>query len=73
MQEGVPYRKGFYVLMLRCVAHDVAKRVLKEVHEGACDDYTRRQTLTEKILGYRYFWPTANRDAAYYTRKCYKC
>lgn len=40
MQEGVLYRKGLSVLMLRCVIRDEAKRILKEVHEGTCGDHT---------------------------------
>lgn len=33
MQEGILSRKRFSVPMLRCVANDVAKQVLREVHE----------------------------------------
>src|SRR5574338_961316 len=31
------------------------------------------QTLAKKILRYGYYWPTVNRDAADYVRKCDKC
>lgn len=70
---GVLYRKGFSVPLLWCAAHDEAKQVLTEVHEGACGDHTRGQIPAKKILRYGYFWSTFNRDAADYTRKCDKC
>jgi hypothetical protein len=47
--------------------------VLEEVHEGECGDHTGGQTLARKILRYGYYWPTVNRDAADYARRCDKC
>jgi len=73
VQGGILYRIGFSMPLLRCVAHDEIKRMLKEVHEGACGDHTGGQTLAKKIVRYGYFWPTVNRDAADYSRKCDKC
>lgn len=52
MQEGILYMKGFSVPM--CVTHDEVKRVLREVHEGACGNHIRGQTLAKKFLRYRY-------------------
>jgi len=47
--------------------------VLREVHECECGNHTGEETLAKKILCYRYFWPTVNRDAADYSKKCDKC
>lgn len=65
------YRKGFLVPLLRCIANDEAKQILREVHEGVCGNHIGGQTLA-KIIRYRYFWSTVNRDAADYIRKCDK-
>jgi len=73
VQGGILYRIGFSMPLLRCVVHDDIKRVLREVHEGACGDDTGGQTLAKKILRYGYFLPTVNRDAADYSRKCDRC
>ena len=73
IQDDTLYRQGFSMPLLRCIAHDDIKRVLREVHEGECGDHTGGQTLAKKILRYRYFWPTINKDAADYSRRCDKC
>ena len=59
--------------LLRCIAHDDIRRVLQEVHEGECGDHTGGQTLAKKVLRYGYFWPTINKDAAKYARRCDAC
>ena len=41
MEKGIVYRRGFWTPLLRCMAHDEIKRVLKEVHEGEYGDHTR--------------------------------
>ena len=33
----------------------------------------RGQALAKKVLQYGYYWPTVNRDASDYARKCDKC
>src|SRR5574338_1360601 len=73
IQDGIMYRKGYSVPLLRCIAHDEVKRVLHDVHEGECGDHTGGQALAKKILRHGYYWPTVNRDAANYARKCDKC
>lgn len=67
------YRRGYSIPLLRCIAHDEIKRVLHDVHKGECGDHTRGQALAKKILRYGYYWPTVNRDAMDYAKKCDKC
>jgi len=73
VQNGVMYRRGYFVPLLRCIAHDEIERVLHDVHEGECGDHTGGQALAKKVLRYGYYWPTVNRDAANYAKKCEKC
>ena len=67
------YRRGYSVPLLRCIAHDEIKRILHDVHEGECGDHTGGQALAKKILRYRYYCPTVNRDALDYANKCDRC
>ena len=73
IQNGVMYRRGYSVPLLRCIAHDEVRRVLHHVHEGECGDHTGGQALAKKILRYGYYWPTVNRDAMDYAKKCDRC
>ena len=57
--NDVLYKKGFYMLYLRCVDDDEeAKYILKEIHEGICGDHAGPRSLVSKVLRTGYFWPT---------------
>jgi len=58
---------------LRCVKEEEAKYILKEVHEGVCEDYERPRSLVSKIIRIGYYWPTMQKDAKEYMKKCDKC
>lgn len=73
IQEGVLYRRGFSNPLLRCVAGRKAKEILSNIHQGSCGDHTGGQTLAKKILRYGYFWPTLNKDALDFVKKCDRC
>lgn len=73
IQDGVLYRRGFTAPMLRCVTEGEAKRILREIHEGACGGHSGGQTLAKQILRYGYFWPTVNRDALDFVKRCDQC
>lgn len=55
MQDGMMSQKGFSIPLLRCIAHDDIKRVLREIHEGECSDHSGGLTLAKKILRYGYY------------------
>lgn len=73
MQGDTLYRSGFSAPLLGRVSQDEAKEILENVHEGNCGDHAGRQNLARKILRYRYFWPTLNRDALNYAQRCDRC
>jgi len=50
-----------------------ARDILHNTHQGSCGDHTRGKNMAKKILRYGYFWPTLNRDAVDFARKCDKC
>ena len=47
--------------------------MLNDVHEGECADHIGGQALEKKILRYGYYWPTVNRDALSYAKRCDRC
>ncbi|GFY95589.1 hypothetical protein Acr_10g0009740 [Actinidia rufa] len=50
-----------------------AEYVLREIHEGICGNHSGARSLTRKTIRQGYFWPTIERDAAAYIRRCDKC
>ena len=61
--NGVLYRRGYFMPLLRCVTPKKAKELMKEVHEGFCGDHAGGQSLSKKILRQGYFWLTMNEDS----------
>ena len=44
--------------------------MLREVHEGICDNHVRVRTLVAKTLRQGYYWPTMLKDATELVKKC---
>ncbi|GFY85492.1 hypothetical protein Acr_04g0002300 [Actinidia rufa] len=59
--------------LLRCLRPEEAEYALREIHEGICGNHSRARSLARKTIRQGYFWPTIERDAAAYTRRCDKC
>ena len=71
--RDVLYKRGFSRLYLRCLSHDEADYVMKEVHEGICGNHSRAQSLVQKLIRAEYYWPTMLKDAQAYVKTCDKC
>ncbi|XP_075661754.1 uncharacterized protein LOC142631465 [Castanea sativa] len=54
----VLYKQGFSQPYLRCLAPDKSNYVLREVHEGACENHSGARSLVHKIVRAGYYWPT---------------
>ncbi|XP_031256096.1 uncharacterized protein LOC116114080 [Pistacia vera] len=67
------YKRKFSVPLLRCIDHEDAYYVLREIHEGICGDHVEGKSLAYKVLRQGYYWPTVFDDAAYYVRRCDRC
>ena len=48
--DGVLYRRGFTLPMLRCLDDEEDNYVLREIHEGICGNHSRVRTLAFKML-----------------------
>ncbi|KAL0445645.1 UNVERIFIED_CONTAM: hypothetical protein Slati_1692400 [Sesamum latifolium] len=71
--DGDLYKRGFSSPMLKCVNPDKAKYVLREIHEGSCDNHSGGRSLANKVLRQGYYWPTLLKDALSLVRKCSPC
>lgn len=71
--EGKLYRKGKWGLDLKCLIEIEYKKVLKELHEGACRLHSEGRSLAHRAMTQGYFWPYMIRVVAEYVKKYDKC
>ncbi|GFY91128.1 hypothetical protein Acr_07g0013240 [Actinidia rufa] len=71
--KGRLYKRSFSGPLLKCLRSEEAEYVLKEIHEGICGNHSEARSLARKTVRQGYFWPTIERDAATYIRRCNKC
>ena len=71
--RDVLYKRGFSRLYLRCLSHDEADYVMREVHEGICGNHLEAWSLAHKLIRVGYYWPTMLKDAQTCVRGCEKC
>ena len=48
--RDVLYKRGFSRPCLRCLSHDEANYVMREVHEGICGNHSRAWSLVHKLI-----------------------
>ena len=71
--DGVLYRRGFTLPLLRCLDDEEADYVLREIHEGICGNHSEARTLAFKALRQGYFWLTIHQDAKGMAKNCKVC
>ena len=71
--RDVLYKRGFSRPYFRCLSHDEADYVMKEVHEDICGNHSRARSLVHKLIRAGYYWPTMLKDAQAYVKTCDKC
>ena len=69
----VLYKSGFSRPYLRCLSHNEAEYVMKEVHEGICGNHSGARSLVHKLIRAGYYWPTMLKDTQSYVKACDKC
>ena len=55
LMNEVLYKRGFSQPYLRCLAPDEPNYVLREVHEGACDNHSGARSLVHKVVRVGYY------------------
>ena len=71
--KDVLYKRGFSWPYLRCLSQKKADYVMREVHEGICENHSGARLLMHKLIRARYYWPTILKDAQVYVKTCDKC
>ena len=71
--KDVLYKSGFSRSYLRCLNHEEADYVMREIHEGICGNHSGSRSLVHKIIRAGYYSPTILKDAQAYVRACDKC
>ena len=67
--EGVLYRRGYTIPLMRCLAQEEADYVLREIHAGICGSHAGGQSITFKALRQGFYWPTMHHDGVKVARK----
>ena len=67
------YRRSPDGLLLLCLDHTSADRVMREVHEGVCGPHMGGHMLVRKIMRTGYFWLTIETDCCQFVQRCLKC
>ena len=71
--KGSLYKRGFFTLILKCIAGKNTEYVLREVHEGICRNHIGAWAFAGKVLRQGYYWPTILKDATDLVRRCKIC
>ncbi|XP_030930781.1 uncharacterized protein LOC115956593 [Quercus lobata] len=66
------YKRDFSIPYLKCINEDEAKYILEEIHESICGDHEGPRSLVSKIIRTCYFWPTMQKDAREFVKRCDK-
>ncbi|GKC25673.1 reverse transcriptase domain-containing protein, partial [Tanacetum coccineum] len=73
IEAGVLFKKGYLVLMLRCVGPLQANYVIREIHMGSCGMHIGPRAVVRKAMRQGYYWPTMHADAKEEVDKCDSC
>ena len=71
--DNVLYRLGYLLPYLRCASSEEADYMLREIHEGICENHAEARALARNALRVRYCWPNLQKDAYNIIRACDKC
>ena len=71
--KDVLYKRGISRPYLRCLSHEEADYVIREVHEGICRNHSGARLLVHKLIRAGYYWPTMLKDAQAYVKAYEKC
>ncbi|XP_024011258.1 uncharacterized protein LOC112086525 [Eutrema salsugineum] len=71
--DGEVFKWRFSGPFMTCVEGPEARKIMHEVHSGACGNHSSGRSLAIKIKRHGYFWPTMIKDCEKFTAKCKKC
>ncbi|XP_070032555.1 uncharacterized protein [Nicotiana tomentosiformis] len=62
-RKGQLYRKSFQGPLAQCLRASEAYYVIRETHEGICDNHSGAESLVLKLVRTGYYWPRMEQDA----------
>ncbi|XP_070048861.1 uncharacterized protein [Nicotiana tomentosiformis] len=72
-ENGILFRRTFYVLLAIYLGPEDTEYVLREVHEGTCGNHSGIESLVRKIIRVGYCWIDMEKDAKDFMQKCDEC
>ncbi|XP_065627837.1 uncharacterized protein LOC136066834 [Quercus suber] len=73
LMDEVLYKRGFSQPYLQCLAPDEVNYILREIHKGACGNYSGARSLVHKVVRAGYYWPNMQADAKAYVKVYDQC
>jgi hypothetical protein len=68
------YRRGARSgVLMKCVTKEDGYDILREIHEGVCDNHAASKMLVGKAYRAGFWWPTTVSDAEDPVRRCQNC
>ncbi|XP_031104742.1 uncharacterized protein LOC116009751 [Ipomoea triloba] len=67
------YKRSYNDTQLKCVYHDEAKLMMREVYEGVSSAHQGAYTIARRIILQGFFWPKMLKECVEYARQCPKC
>nr|XP_025635638.1 uncharacterized protein LOC112729691 [Arachis hypogaea] len=71
--KNILYKRGISTPLLKCVPTSRTTEVLKEVHNGICENHLGARSLARKVIRVGFYWPTLQKDATKFMKKCQPC
>jgi hypothetical protein len=73
MVNGLLYKKGFTLPLLKCISTEEGNYVLWKIYEGICGSHSGARVLAHKAVRAGFYWPNMNKDSTKIVRYCDKC
>jgi hypothetical protein len=70
MVNGMLYKRGFTLPLLKCVSPEEGSYILQEIHEGICENHSGARVLAHKAVR---AGPNMNKDSTKIVQNCDKC
>jgi hypothetical protein len=73
MVNGMLYKRGFTLPLLKCVSPEEGNYILREIHEGVCGSHSGARVLAHKAVRAGFYWPNMSKESTAIVRNCDKC
>jgi hypothetical protein len=71
--NGMLYKRGFMLPLLKCISQEVGNYILREIHEGVCGNHSGSRVLAHKAVQAGFYWPNMSQDSMQVVKTCDKC